>query len=78
MVGNNLDLHLKYPTDIHCIMWWNQKPKFSLKVKQNRYERFIVDELRIDGVSKDELADVLIEAIEEITAKLDALNGVTE
>lgn len=78
MVGNNLDLHLKYPIWINCIMWWNRKPKFSLKVKQNRYERFIVDELRIDGVSKDELADVLIEAIEEITAKLDALNGVTE
>ena len=78
MVGNNLDLHLIYPTHTQYNMWWNQKPKFSLKVKQNRYERFIVDELRIDGVSKDELADVLIEAIEEITAKLDVLNGVTE
>jgi len=44
-------------------------------VKQNRYERFIIDELKITGVSRSELSEVLIQAIEEITQKLEILNG---
>jgi hypothetical protein len=60
---------------IESIMWFNRKPQFSLKVKQNRYERFIIDELRIVNVSEDELADVLMRAIQEIENRLSVLNG---
>ena len=56
-------------------MWFNRKPQFSLKVKQNRYERFIIDELRIVNVSEEELADVLMRAIQEIETRLAVLNG---
>tara|TARA_R100001224_G_scaffold107852_1_gene83552 strand:+ start:69 stop:245 length:177 start_codon:yes stop_codon:yes gene_type:complete len=56
-------------------MWFNRKPQFSLKVKQNRYERFIIDELRIVNVSEEELADVLMRAIQEIEQRLNILNG---
>jgi len=56
-------------------MWWKKQPKFNIKVKQNRYERFIIDELKITGVSRSQLSEVLIQAIEEITQKLEILNG---
>lgn len=59
-------------------MWWKKQPTFNLKVKQNRYERFIIDELKITGVSRSQLSEVLIQAIEEITQKLEILNGDAE
>ncbi|MFZ8961784.1 MAG: hypothetical protein ACO2Y1_09020 [Flavobacteriaceae bacterium] len=56
-------------------MFWNKKPTFTIKVKQNRYERFIIDELRISNISENELADTLMRAIAEIEQQLNALNG---
>ena len=56
-------------------MFWNKKPTFTIKVKQNRYERFIIDELRISNISESELADTLMRAIAEIEQQLNALNG---
>tara|TARA_R100001510_G_C7653206_1_gene211268 strand:+ start:790 stop:966 length:177 start_codon:yes stop_codon:yes gene_type:complete len=56
-------------------MFWSKKPTFTIKVKQNRYERFIIDELRITNISEENLADTLMRAIAEIEQKLSVLNG---
>jgi len=47
-----------------------EMPKFVIKVKQNRYEKFIIDELRVSGDSPEDLLlnlqTALTQAIEEI------------
>ena len=56
-------------------MFWSKKPTFTIKVKQNRYERFIIDELRISNISEENLAETLMRAIAEIEQQLNTLNG---
>ena len=48
----------------------SREPKFVLKVKQNRYEKFIIDELRIESNNIDEMIAQLEEAIIQINTKL--------
>tara|TARA_R110002167_G_scaffold258264_1_gene464887 strand:+ start:865 stop:1047 length:183 start_codon:yes stop_codon:yes gene_type:complete len=56
----------------------SREPKFVLKVKQNRYEKFIIDELRIESNDMNELIAQLEAAIMNINMKLMNLNGVVE
>ena len=48
----------------------SREPKFVLKVKQNRYEKFIIDELRIESNDIDEMIQQLEDAIIQINTKL--------
>jgi len=48
----------------------SREPKFVLKIKQNRYEKFIIDELRIESNNIDEMVAQLEEAIIQVNAKL--------
>lgn len=64
-----------YSKQVRGNMFWNKKPTFTIKVKQNRYERFIVDELRISNISEEDLADTLTRALKEIEQQLNTLNG---
>ena len=48
----------------------SREPKFALKVKQNRYEKFIIDELRIESNNIDEMISQLEDAIIQVNAKL--------
>ena len=64
-----------------CIMWglgmfWKKRePKFVIKVKQNRYEKFIIDELRVSADSQEELESELILALKQISQQLQAMNA---
>lgn len=48
----------------------SREPKFVLKVKQNTYEKFIIDELRIESNNIDEMISQLEDAIIQVNAKL--------
>ena len=48
----------------------SREPKFVLKVKQNRYEKFIIDELRIESNNIDEMISQLEDALIQVNAKL--------
>ena len=47
------------------MFWKKQEPKFVIKVKQNRYEKFIIDELRVSADTQEELEKELIDKIVE-------------
>lgn len=51
------------------------EPKFVIKVKQNRYEKFILDELRVSADTPAELMKSLTDAL---TQALDQLNNVNK
>jgi|TARA_R100001510_G_scaffold52359_1_gene53005 hypothetical protein len=56
----------------------NTEPKFVIKVKQNRYEKFILDELRVAADSPSELMKNLTEALTEALTQLNNVNGKEE
>ena len=51
------------------------EPRFVIKVKQNRYEKFILDELRVSADTPAELMKSLTDAL---TQALDQLNNVNK
>jgi len=51
------------------------EPKFVIKVKQNRYEKFILDELRVSADTPAELMQNLTDALLQA---LDQLNNVNK
>jgi len=52
-----------------------KEPQFVLKVKQNRNEVFIIDELRIEAGDIDTLVMQLEQALVSIDTKLKDMNG---
>jgi|TARA_R100000805_G_C3576559_1_gene81337 hypothetical protein len=56
----------------------NTEPRFVIKVKQNRYEKFILDELRVAADSPAELMKNLTEALNEALSQLNNVNGKEE
>ncbi len=59
-------------------MFWKKEPKFRIKIKQNRYEKFIIDELAVSGNTPNELIADLVEALEKATLQMEEMNGVKE
>ncbi len=59
-------------------MFWKKEPKFRIKIKQNRYEQFIIDELAVSGNTLNELIADLVEALEKATHPMEEMNGVKE
>ena len=59
-------------------MFWRKEPKFRIKIKQNRYEKFIIDELAVSGNTPNELIADLVEALEKATLQMEEMNGVKE
>jgi len=57
------------------MFWKKREPKFVIKVKQNRYEKFIIDELRVSADSQEELEEELILALKQITQQLQEMNA---
>jgi len=57
------------------MFWKKREPKFVIKVKQNRYEKFIIDELRVSADSQEELESELILALKQITKQLQEMNA---
>jgi hypothetical protein len=57
------------------MFWKKQEPKFVIKVKQNRYEKFIIDELRVSADSQEELESELILALKQISQQLQEMNA---
>lgn len=57
------------------MFWKKREPKFIIKVKQNRYEKFIIDELRVSADSQEELEKELILALKQITQQLQEMNA---
>ena len=51
------------------------EPEFVIKVKQKRYEKFILDELRVSADTPAELMKSLTDAL---TQALDQLNNVNK
>ena len=59
-------------------MFWKKEPKFRIKIKQNRYEKFIIDELAVSGNTPNELIADLVEALEKATLQMEEMNGVKD
>ena len=59
-------------------MFWKKEPKFRIKIKQNRYEKFVIDELSVSGNTSNELIADLVEALEKVTLHMEEMNGVKE
>lgn len=59
-------------------MFRRKEPKLRIKVKQNRYEKFIIDELAVSGNTTNELILDLVEALQAALVQLDEMNGVKE
>lgn len=57
------------------MFWKKREPKFVIKVKQNRYEKFIIDELRVSAESQEELEQELISALKQISLQLQEMNA---
>ena len=57
------------------MFWKKQEPKFVIKVKQNRYEKFIIDELRVSADTQEELEKEVILALKQISAQLQEMNA---
>ena len=58
------------------VMFFKRKePQFVLKVKQNRNEVFIIDELRIEAGDIETLVMQLEQALVSIDSKLKDMNG---
>jgi len=57
------------------MFWKKQEPKFVIKVKQNRYEKFIIDELRVSADTQEELETQLILALKQISQQLQEMNA---
>jgi hypothetical protein len=57
------------------MFWKKREPKFVIKVKQNRYEKFIIDELRVSADSQEELESELILALKQISQQLQEMNA---
>ena len=57
------------------MFWKKREPKFVIKVKQNRYEKFIIDELRVSADSQEELEKELVLALKQITQQLLEMNA---
>ena len=57
------------------MFWKKREPKFVIKVKQNRYEKFIIDELRVSADTQEELESELILALRQITHQLQEMNA---
>jgi len=57
------------------MFWKKREPRFVIKVKQNRYEKFIIDELRVSADSQEELEKELILALKQITQQLQEMNA---
>ena len=57
------------------MFWKKREPKFVIKVKQNRYEKFIIDELRVSADSQEELESELILALKQISQQLHEMNA---
>ena len=57
------------------MFWKKQEPKFVIKVKQNRYEKFIIDELRVSADTQEELEKELIIALKQISQQLQEMNA---
>ena len=57
------------------MFWKKREPKFVIKVKQNRYEKFIIDELRVSADSQEELEKELVLALKQITQQLQEMNA---
>mgnify|MGYP003141042803 FL=1 len=60
------------------MFWKKREPKFVIKVKQNRYEKFIIDELSVSGNTTNELILDLAEALQAALVQLDEMNGVKQ
>ena len=59
-------------------MFRRKEPKLRIKVKQNRYEKFIIDELSVSGNTTNELILDLAEALQAALVQLDEMNGVEQ
>ena len=59
-------------------MFRRKEPKLRIKVKQNRYEKFIIDELSVSGNTTNELILDLAEALQAALVQLDEMNGVKQ
>ena len=59
-------------------MFRRKEPKLRIKVKQNRYEKFITDELSVSGNTTNELILDLAEALQAALVQLDEMNGVEQ
>lgn len=59
-------------------MFWKKEPKFRIKIKQNRYEKFIIDELAVSGNTPNELIADLVEALEKATLQMEEMNEVKQ
>jgi len=57
------------------MFWKKREPKFVIKVKQNRYEKFIIDELRVSADSQEVLESELILALKQISQQLQEMNA---
>jgi len=53
----------------------NTEPRFVIKVKQNRYEKFILEELRVSADSPAELMKSLTAALTDALSQLNNMNG---
>ena len=50
------------------------QPKFVVKIKQNRYEKFILEELRVSGDTAEELKTELQLGLQGVLAHLAIMN----
>ena len=59
-------------------MVYRRRRLLRIKVKQNRYEKFIIDELSVSGNTTNELILDLAEALQAALVQLDEMNGVEQ
>ena len=51
------------------------EPRFVVKVKQNRYEKYIVDELRVSADTTEDLLANLVASLDDVVKALDEVNA---
>ncbi len=54
------------------------QPRFVVKLKQNRYEKFVLDELRVSGDTPETLMENLTNALDKVISQINERNGVKE